>query len=253
MYNHSNTQTLKHSNTQMNILAILPIFDNSKIASHGKLNHVNNKPLISYPLASIKATKMIDDLVIAPPSSKITALVSELNVPTILTKFTSDISELYQSTITQTLNVLKKNQNSNYDYIVIMNPTSPLLLSEDIDNTIKKIIDTDSDTAIITTPFHFFIWERDPNGIAKGVNADMYKRNNQRQQQMGSNPEYKPNYLNSDSILIIKSNYFKISKLKSLGKTTMYVVPKYRSFSIRNDYEFAIIETILKNTYEKSE
>ena len=81
---------------------------------------------------------MIDDLVIATPSSKITALVSELNVPTILTKFTSDISELYQSTITQTLNVLKKNQNSNYDYIVIMNPTSPLLLSEDIDNTIKK-------------------------------------------------------------------------------------------------------------------
>ncbi len=47
-----------------------------------------------------------------------------------------------------TLELLQQNHQLTFDAVVILQPTSPLTLPEDIDNTIQKLLETEADTAV---------------------------------------------------------------------------------------------------------
>ncbi len=133
----------------MAILGIIPARAGSiRIKGKNKKNFCG-KPLITYIIEAAKDSKFLDTIVVNSDDDDILAIATKYkNIKTI--KRPIEISKDDSSAIEyvhQTLATLKT-EGLLFDIIVILQPTSPLTLSKDIDNTIQLLKDTDADSSV---------------------------------------------------------------------------------------------------------
>ena len=124
-------------------LAIIPARGNSKRIKNKNLKKLNNKPLIYWTIKAAKKSKFISNIYITSDSLNILNYCKKLNFKTILRpkKLSGNIIMPDEAIRHAYLKMKKK-----FDYIVMLQPTSPLRTYQDIDNSIKTIIQNKSDS-----------------------------------------------------------------------------------------------------------
>ena len=123
------------------------------------------------------------------------------------------------------------------DYIVLLQPTSPLRNSKDIDESIKKIIKEKSDSLLSAFENEYFFWSKD----GKPLNYSISKRP-RRQDRIKE-------YVENGAIYITKYKTLLKNKNRLGGKISLYVMDKYRSIEIDEPKDFDLAE----NIYQKKQ
>ena len=106
--------------------------------------------MIAYTIEAAKASRYLTRCILSSDDAQIIAVAKEYGAdapfvrPAELAQDQSTSVEVVQ----HALNWLKENDQEEYDYLMILQPTSPLRTAEDIDECIKKIIDTDADSVM---------------------------------------------------------------------------------------------------------
>ena len=93
--------------------------------------------LIEHTFESAKKSKFIDNIILSSESEKIINLAKKLATMFLL-KDPKNLSKDNIDAVKVVLHALKKIKDS-YDYVILLQPTSPLRKSKDIDESIKKI------------------------------------------------------------------------------------------------------------------
>lgn len=130
------------------ILGIIPARGNSKGIKNKNLKLINGKPLIYYTIKRAKKSKLISDLIGSTDSKKIKeyfinyGLEVPFNRPNKLARDRSNIID----TLIYSIEKMELIKNIKYDYVCLLQPTSPLRKKNEIDNAIKKIIKHKADT-----------------------------------------------------------------------------------------------------------
>ena len=133
-----------------NILGIIPARGGSKGIKNKNIKKINGKPLIFYTIKRAKKAKLITDLIGSTDSKKIKKEFQKHKVempfdrPNNLAKDKSNIVD----TLIYTLKKIEIIKKKRYDYICLLQPTSPLRTKTEIDNSIKKIINKKGDSLI---------------------------------------------------------------------------------------------------------
>lgn len=123
-------------------LAIIPARGGSKGIPKKNIYKINGKPLIYYSIHEALKSNFLDRVIVSTDSEEI-AQVSKFygaEVPFIRPlELATDTSK----TIDVLLHAIEqcRNENDNYDYLVLLQPTQPLRKSFHIDKAIKKIVD----------------------------------------------------------------------------------------------------------------
>lgn len=132
------------------ILAIIPARKGSKGIKNKNIININGKPLIYYTIKSAKESRYITDIVGSTDCKKIAAIFRKNNVkvPVIRPKKLSGDHSNIVDTLIFTLIKNEQIYKTKYDYVCLLQPTSPLREKNEIDRAIKKIIKTKSDTII---------------------------------------------------------------------------------------------------------
>ena len=123
------------------VLAIIPARGNSKSIKLKNIVNLNGKPLIEYTINAAKRSKQIDDLIVSTDNKKIKKICEKLKcqVPFLRPKkLASDFTPTFP-VILHALNFMEKTLKKEYEYILLLQPTSPLRTFTDIDESIKKI------------------------------------------------------------------------------------------------------------------
>ena len=116
------------------ILAIIPAKKNSRRLPGKNMKILIDKPLLQYTIETAKKSRFIDSILCSTDDEKI------LNFSK---KHGCNFVVLRDSSLTRDdvniFHVVKKLKKftDEYDYVVILQPTSPLRNADDIDNTIK--------------------------------------------------------------------------------------------------------------------
>ena len=124
---------------------------------------LEGKPLIAYSIEAALESKYIDKVVVSSDDSEILE-VSQKFGATILTRpdfLATDISSTFDA-IEHTIE-----HYNNYDYIVLLQPTSPLRTTKHIDESIELLQSKDGDAVISVTQMeHSPLWSNtlDENG-----------------------------------------------------------------------------------------
>ncbi len=119
------------------ILAIVIARANSKRLKNKNLLKYKNQTLIEHAYKSARKSEFIDDIVLSSESKKIIKLGKKIgfNVPFKRPFHLSKDNVSASKVVLHTLKKIKK----RYDYVVLLQPTSPLRNHNDIDFSIKKI------------------------------------------------------------------------------------------------------------------
>ena len=165
------------------ILVVIPVIDDSIGIPRKHIRLMNNKPLISYSIELAKASQYVDDVVVTTDNSEL-ALISEKFGASVIRRSgdlaVADVS--LEAAIYDAMIQKEKLAFDEYDIVVIIQPTSPLLKSTTLDRAIEKFEDFAIESIIGVVEDSHLSWRYDednqrffPNYIERVKKQDLPK------------------------------------------------------------------------------
>jgi len=231
------------------IIGIVPARIESKGLKFKNLKKLNSKPLIYWPIKTLKKSKYIDKIILNTDSKKIRDLGIKMGAetPFLRPKYLASDNSKIANTIIHTIQYFKK-KKIFYDYILLLEPTSPLTTTKDIDNAIKVLEKSNKNAdALVSVAENVsthpkFCVKLSKNQIIKSYDKKFYSINRQK---LDKTYFYSGNFYLSkvDSFIKLKTFYHK--------KTKAIVSTKAKSFEIDDELDFFIVEKIMKDYNKK--
>lgn len=146
------------------ILVVIPARGGSKGIPRKNIRLLNNRPLISYAIDIAKSSEYVDDVVVTTDDSKI-ALLSEKFGASVIRR-SEDLAGdevpldpvIYDAVVQK-----EKIAFDEYDIVITLQPTSPLLKSSTLDRAIEKFEDFAVDSVLSVVDDRHLSWGYDEN------------------------------------------------------------------------------------------
>ncbi len=224
-------------------LALIPARSGSKGLEGKNFLKFNKKPLIYWTIVEALKSKYISDVIVSSDSKKIRNYCSkfkEVNFIYRPKKFAKDSTTMFELV----KHIIDVQIKKKYKYLIILQPTSPLRDSKDIDRSCKIILDKkfDSLVSVEEVPHRFVpqnIYKKKKN-LLRNVSKKNILIN--RQKFLLKNRYYARN---GAAIYITKFKFLK--KFLIGGKIGGYVMPQWKNIDINNYFEFKVAEYIMSN------
>lgn len=223
----------------MNCLSIIPARGGSKGIPRKNIHALAGRPLISWTIEAANRAKLVDRVIVSTDDPEIAAASKEHGAEVIWRpeQISGDLASS-ESALLHTLDVLERKEGYKPDITVFLQCTSPLTLAEDIDGTVKVLLDENADSALAVTPFHYFLWKRDTNVGATGINHDKRLRLLRQQSE--------DQFLEVGAVYAMKTQEFREVKHRFFGNTALYVMPPERVLEIDEPIDLEIAEILLR-------
>jgi N-acylneuraminate cytidylyltransferase/CMP-N,N'-diacetyllegionaminic acid synthase len=226
----------------MEILYIIPARGGSKGLPGKNIRLLGNKPLIAYSIEAavnsiFKGTVIVstDDEEIASVGKKYGATVPFIRPNELATDVASTMDVVFHA-----INFYKQ-QHVFFDLIVVLQPTSPLRTSTDIDQAISLMKEKNVAAVVsVCESEHHPLW-------TNILPADGSMKNFIREEVKGKNRQQLPvNFRLNGALYISKSEALEIYKGFIHEKTIAYIMPTDRSVDIDHEIDFKLAELLLK-------
>lgn len=125
----------------MNILAIIPARGGSKGVKNKNIIDLNGKPLIHYTINEAEKVDELKRIVVSTESNLIKSVCDEIGdyIPFMRSDELAQDHSRTIDVVKNIINRLEKEYNEVYDYVCLLQPTSPLRTAKDIQNCIDII------------------------------------------------------------------------------------------------------------------
>ena len=229
----------------MNLLTIIPARGKSKGIKNKNIKKLCGYPLIAWTILIAKKSKYIKQIIVSTDSNKIANISKKFGatVPFIRPKrYATDTSSSF-SVLKHAINFFRS-KGINFDYVLMLEPTSPLREVKDIDACIKKVLRKKIDTMVgvskVITQHPRFIYSINKKNI-----LIPYVNNN-------DNPsirrqDIEPLYYLDGSIYISKIGTLMRKKSFYHNKTVAYKVDKWKSLEIDDIEDFNLAKYYIKS------
>lgn len=229
------------------ILAVITARGGSKGIPKKNIKMLGGKPLIAWTIEAVKNAKYLTDFILSTDDAEIADVAGEFgcSVPFMRPpEFATDSAKSIP-VVQHAITWMKENQKKEYDYVMILQPTSPFRTSEDIDGAIEKIVATNSDSVMgMVKLVDFSIpklkrleegdvikpWLEEEGKESKSRHelADVYKRNC-------------AIYLTRTDLIMAGDLFGAVSRA--------YVMPPERSVDINTPFDFTVAEAIASDIH----
>ncbi len=228
------------------IIAITLARGGSKAIKNKNIIKLNNRPLISYTIREAKKSKYIDEYIVSTDSKKIKKVAEKYGayVPFLRPKIIATDKATSVDALVHAVNWMEKHNNIKYDYIIEIMCTNPLKKVKDIDEVIKKIVNTEADSVIAVHKLE----DHHPIRIKKIIN-DKIVDFSLKEIPETRRQDLKPNaYIRSGSIYALKRKHLMIEKLRYGSQNSRpYILPEERAVNIDTIADLYAAEKMIKD------
>tara|TARA_B110000438_G_scaffold296591_1_gene341523 strand:- start:113 stop:799 length:687 start_codon:yes stop_codon:yes gene_type:complete len=226
----------------MKFLAVVPARLNSNSIKNKNIHIINKKPLIQYTFEELKKTSiknkylLSDDIRIKKLAKKYN-LSTEYLRPKKMSKDTTSLAD----TLFHFHKWTKKNK-IKYDYLIVLQPTSPLRSYKDINLAVKTVLEKKykslfSISESIEHPYETIKKPKNKKWKYVLPKSKLYYRR--------QDFDFKSYFING-AIYIIHKNLVNKKIIFDKKKHGLFIMPKYRSIDINDLSEVKIVEALLK-------
>lgn len=134
----------------VSILGVIPARGGSKSVPGKNIKPFGGKPLITYTIKAAQQSRHLTSFLVSTDDDRIAAIAREYGAPVPFQRpaeLAQDHSEGLK-VIQHAVEFLRQACNERYDYVMVLQPTSPLRTADDIDRCIEKIVDTGCDSVM---------------------------------------------------------------------------------------------------------
>lgn len=214
----------------MNV-AFIPVRGGSKSIPLKNIKPINGKPLVYWTIKSACGCKHIDRVYVATDSDKIKEAVEKMKNSSEKELFSKAevigrSAESASDTASTEFAMLEFASQYDFDNIVLVQATSPLLTSLDLDNGFKAFSEKNTNSVLSVVKQKRFHWANNKEGFAHPTNYDVFKR---------------PRRQEFDGYLV-ENGAFYITSKKDLIKTRNRVSGNIKAIEMNEDSFFEIDE-----------
>lgn len=229
---------------QNSVVAVIAARGGSKGLPGKNIKEFCGKPLIYWTLLAAQRCGYIDNIVVSTDSDEIASVVRQFGIdvpffrPHALATDTATSAEV----IIHSLDWCEQYQRKSYDYVILLEPTSPLRKDNDIDTALLKLHSHVSASAIVgicksESQHPDFQVKISANGFLLPFNEQY---NALRRQDLSES------YFYEGSVYISRVSSFRQQKSFITPTTIGYEVEKWQSFEIDDMTDFVICEALMK-------
>ncbi|OHA20386.1 MAG: hypothetical protein A2849_01250 [Candidatus Taylorbacteria bacterium RIFCSPHIGHO2_01_FULL_51_15] len=233
----------------LTFLGIIPARGGSKGIRNKNIRAFAGKPLIAYAIDAAKKSRYLSRTVVSTESEEIARVAKEYGaeVPFLRPKeLAEDTSKVFDA-IAHLLEKLKTDEGYAPDYIVLLQPTSPLRTAKDIDATIALLLKHSADSAITVSVVEPRVFVKAADGVLTLASDEKFLRSTNRQALEHTVSENGSMvYVNRVSTLLSTGNFLG-------GKLVGIETPKWRSIDLDSPEDFVLGELIAKHRAEMEE
>ena len=233
----------------LKILAIIPARGGSKRLPGKNIKKIGGKPMIAHAILAARKSKYVDRVIVSTDDLKIIKVAKEYGAevpfirPAELASDTATTLPVLQHTVTY----IEKPGNFKPDLIVLIQPTNPLVTSDDIDGTIEKIIATKTNSCFTVSEISQrpeWMYRLDSKKTKLFLNED--NGPTKRSQEL---PRLA--IINGAVYVMRYDTLMKKNKIRD-NNTSIYVMPKERSVDVDNIFDFKLAEFLIKLNKNKN-
>lgn len=225
------------------VLALIPARGGSKGIPDKNIYPLNDKPLIAYTIDAAKESSLINQCIVSTDSKTIADVAKQYQAdvpfmrPDELAADNSGAKEVIEHAI-----AYYKEQNIEFDFVVYLQPTSPLRTTEDIDTAIEMITNSDADSvvSVMDVPHQFGIESlmiENDGYVMAAVDKNSFRRQD------------KAKYVARNGPAIVVTRPETLENFDTIyGKSVLsYKMPHDRSADIDQISDIAYIEWLISN------
>lgn len=230
----------------MRVLFVVTARGGSKGVPRKNIAYIGKYPLVAYKIIAAQKSKYdkriivsTDDREIADVSKKYGAEVPFMRPHELATDDASSMD-----VVEHAMRWIEENDENHYDYVCLMEPSSPFLSYIDVDKAIELLSKSDADSLIGVKEAEvssIFIHPLDRNGRLSLLYRSLVEMKSLRRQDQIK--EYTPN----GCIYLAKWDYLKNRKQIYAENSVPYIMPSERSIEIDTNLDLLVAETLVSN------
>lgn len=224
------------------IVAIIPARANSKRLPGKNIKKLGNKPLIAYTISAALNSRSVKRVIVSTDSKKIASIGQKFGaeIPFLRPK---DLATDTSKTVDVLTHLIKKIEitSSRPDIVILLQPTSPFTMAQDIELAISTLKKTKTNSCVSMCEI-----KEHPEWMFKHYKNRAYPfiKSNKLQKR---SQELTKLYTLNGAVYAIRTDFLmrekKIIDPKSLS---FILMPHERSIDIDTRYDFAIAQTMIK-------
>ena len=231
------------------MFALIPARGGSKGIPKKNIKDLNGKPLIVWTIEAAKKSKYIKKIIVSTDDDEIAkiALNNGADVPFLRPdNLASDNAKAIDNYI-YSIPLYEDHYKAKIDEFVVLLPTSPLRLAEDIDKAIELFNNKKAESVIsVSEATH-------PPSWAKIINNDLKITNYFENRKIGNEnrQEIQKAYMPNGAIYIFKYSFLKEKYTYYSENSYASIMPQNRSIDIDSIIDFKFTEFLMKEYHEK--
>lgn len=218
------------------VLGLIPARGGSKGVPEKNIRVVGGKPLLAWTIEAAQASKVIDRVILSSDDSKIISVAEKYHcdVPFIRQP---QLAEDTTPTIDVVLDAL--NRCPFYEWVALLQPTSPLRTSQDIDSAIERCVALNAPSCVSVclaqeSPFWMFTMNQ-----GKHLDALLPNQATTRRQDLP------PVYSLNGAIYVANAEWLRRERKFLASETVAYEMPIERSLDIDTESDFLQLQFLL--------
>ncbi len=217
----------------MNILVVIPARGGSKGIPKKNIRMMKGRPLIYYVINTVKSSRYKPDIVVSTDSEEIAAVSRRYGAEIVMRDeaLSLDMVTLDPVIFDAALKV-DKAFSRQYDTVITIQPTSPLLSSKTLDDAISYFYEGNYDTVISVVNRPHLSWGRQGENL-----IPLYEKRLNRQ-------ELPPQYFETGAFVISKKEIM-TSSTRIGSNVSVYEVPEAEAIDIDAKNDWILAESIL--------
>lgn len=225
------------------VLAIIPARGRSKGVPRKNLRFLSGQPLIAYTIGAALASRYISHLVVSTEDAEIAEFSRSLgaDVPFIRPLELASDHSSQMEVVLHALETVEGARWMTYEVVLLLQPTTPLRTTADIDNALEKLIVTNADSVV---SFH---------QVEQGHPYYMYTMDDDRPKPLLEVPghitrrqEFPTVFIRNGAIYATRRNVLVQQRTFYGQDIRAYVMPIERSINIDTEFDFVMAEFLLQ-------
>lgn len=206
-------------------VAVIPARGGSKGIPRKNLRNVGGLPLVVRAIDAAQAARLVDQVLVSTDDAEIRDVCANHGATVIQRPI--DISgdtASSESALIHAVDAYEASTGRTVDVVVLLQCTSPFVISDDIDGVIRLVKEGLADSAFAATPFHGFLWRTGDKGETQGIN---HKRGPRQRRQ-----ELEVQFLEAGSVYAMNFKVLRAEGHRFCGRSRIHEIPVGRAHEI---------------------
>jgi CMP-N,N'-diacetyllegionaminic acid synthase len=227
------------------ILGVIPARGGSKGIPNKNIIDVGGEPLIYYTIKAGSNSKMLTQCVVSTESDEIERVAKACggDVPFKRPEDLSSDNAVSMPVMKHAIQFMEKKQKCKYDIVVMLQPTTPLRLAEDIDNSLILLEETKADAVISVVD----VGANHPLRMKRVVDGRLINYIDQGYENMQPRQELPPVYIRNGAIYAVKRDVLMENDSWVGSDVRAYIMPTERSINIDAIQDLYLVNSYMNN------